>query len=492
MQRSQRDTSNEVRATWPDAIYTESPLVDYRGNPFIEALPPIRSNEEFVRFAQSIPQIGPGELSLPAQYRIHCVKRLSTLRLPTDPMIRLNQELDIALRHGYVARNPAKLEARQALYTGTYGISLNDEADPACELLVGLSGVGKSTILRSILSQYPQAIVHHRITRGLLQETQLVWLKVDCPHDAGLFGLCLRICEEIDRVLGTDFKTEWRSGHDNIENRLSSIIRVLNNLHLGVLVLDELQHLKAAKAGGAEKLLNFLVNLINAIKLPLVLTGTYALEKVLEKQMRNGRRASGAGAITVPRLRMEDAMWRLLLEKMWLCQWVLHPVPLSAEIEGALYDCSMGIWDTVIKVFQAAQIRAITDQSEIVTADTIRAVYKSGFYLLHEAHGYLREGRQDDDPVFEDLYLTLDKQRVKGQDVDGSSHVGDSVGQENRASRKRRGATDRNGEFPLKKECAGAKFEDLRDLDDQGEREQLARYNLLDKDCQSFALGEAA
>ena len=44
---------------------------------------------------------------------------------------------------------------------------------------------------------------------------------------------------------------------------------------LGLLVIDEIQHLNQAKSGGAEKMLNFFLQLMNTLGLPVVLIGTY-------------------------------------------------------------------------------------------------------------------------------------------------------------------------------------------------------------------------
>ncbi|MEI2614896.1 MAG: ATP-binding protein [Methylotenera sp.] len=51
--------------------------------------------------------------------------------------------------------------------------------------LIGCSGSGKSTTLNRILATYPQVIFHEKYNF-----TQIVYLKLDCPHDGSLKNLC--------------------------------------------------------------------------------------------------------------------------------------------------------------------------------------------------------------------------------------------------------------------------------------------------------------
>ncbi|MEK5749981.1 ATP-binding protein, partial [Acinetobacter nosocomialis] len=67
--------------------------------------------------------------------------------------------------------------------------------------LIGCSGSGKSTTLHRILNLYPQVIYHEKYNF-----MQLVYLKIDCPHDGSLKNLCLHFFKAIDVALGTDFE----------------------------------------------------------------------------------------------------------------------------------------------------------------------------------------------------------------------------------------------------------------------------------------------
>jgi energy-coupling factor transporter ATP-binding protein EcfA2 len=388
---------------WPDAIYRKTAIEEYGGNKLIECLPPIMSVEEFIAATTSYPNFSPEERALPSHYRLHLIKRLETLLIPTSEMVAAHNTLDVELRQSYVARDPRKVASRMAMYgLPTIG-KVSHDAVPSCLLVTGLSGSGKSTVLKAILGVYPQVVVHHDITPGIERQHQVVWLKVDCPHDAGLRGLCLAIWEAIDRLLGTNYLREWSSTRPSIEELLKGVSQLINNLNLGVLVLDELQHLGAAKAGGQEKMLNFFVTLINNVGIPLIFAGTYTLEKIVSDQLRNARRATGTGTVIIPRLARNDPMWSAFVRKLWKYQWVMNPVPLTSEIEDVLYHCTQGIRDCIVKLFGSAQKLALEKGSETVSAETLREAFDTSFKPMHEALGLLRGGRDDHDPIFDDL-----------------------------------------------------------------------------------------
>jgi len=263
--------------------------------------------------------------------------------------------------------------------------------------------VGKTSLLEAILGIYPQVIVHHDIMPGISKQCQLVYIKVDCPQDASIRGLCSAVFYSIDNLLGTTYLREWSRSRCTINAFLQCLYQVINNLQLGYLVLDELQHLSAAKAGGEDRMLNLLVNLINGVGIPLVLSGTWALLRIVEKQMRNARRASGVGTVCMRRLQRNDPMWKLLVNNLWTYQWVRNPAPLTKEIEDVLYDCTQGLRNGVVKLCMASQYAAIDDESETVTAATLRETYDREFQPMHEAMSLLRVGTKDDDPIFDSL-----------------------------------------------------------------------------------------
>lgn len=90
--------------------------------------------------------------------------------------------------------------------------------------------------------------------------TQIVWLKLDCPHDGSIKGLCFQFFEAIDRALGTDYFPRYTKSRYTVDVLMVLMTQLVNLYQIGILVIDEIQHLSLAKGGGSEKMLNFFVH----------------------------------------------------------------------------------------------------------------------------------------------------------------------------------------------------------------------------------------
>nr|WP_264317504.1 AAA family ATPase [Acidithiobacillus concretivorus] len=111
------------------------------------------------------------------------------------------------MRQGYVSRNPLNTDYIHRLQDGHERIlARNLEAGrhyvrSTAEgfALIGTSGAGKSTGINRILSYYPQVIEHQEP----FSLQQVVWLKLDCPHQGSPKQLCIHFFQELDMILGT-------------------------------------------------------------------------------------------------------------------------------------------------------------------------------------------------------------------------------------------------------------------------------------------------
>ena len=105
--------------------------------------------------------------------------------------------------------------------------------------------------------------------------SQLVWLKLECPADGSVKGLCLNFFQAVDDILETQYYEIYGGrGRRTVNEMMPYVALVASNVHLGVLVIDEIQCLTKLNVGGYEKILDFFVQLINTIGLPVVLVGT--------------------------------------------------------------------------------------------------------------------------------------------------------------------------------------------------------------------------
>jgi len=381
------------------ATYIEQVVPDYKGNPLIEALPPIWSSAEVVDMLSHNEGHHDGERQFDEHYRFHCVLQLFQYFQPLREHVEIERYLSMCIRQGYLHRSPLSPEYAGALVQGHDLIKARNDytylrafrPTSAGFTIIGLSGVGKTSAVTNILSLYPQVIEHTSYQGIPLVLKQIVWLKLDCPHDGSVKGLCMEFFEAIDRAIGTNYfeTNSRRSGTiDVLMVRMAQAAR----LHcLGVLVIDEIQHLSLAKSGGSEKMLNFFVTLVNTIGIPVVLIGTSRAKPILQGDFRQARRSSGLGSLLWDKMK-NDTAWEIFVSSMWENQWTKQIVPLTDELKNALYHESQGIVDIAVKLYAMAQIRAIARGKEAFNQKDIHDVATECFWSIKPMLEALRSG----------------------------------------------------------------------------------------------------
>lgn len=391
-----------------EASYLEQIIEEYRGNPFIESLPPILSTEEAVEKLAIYAKYNSKERMLDKQYRFHLVQRLFQCFQPLWIHLDLESRISRVIRQGYLARNPFRAEYAQGLQEGHR--NLNGELSrngvfrttAAGFTIIGVSGMGKTTAINRILSLYPQVVVHKDYNGINFSMYQIVWLKLDCPFDSSLRGLALEFFRKVDDLLGTQYHKKFGLGRKTINDMLVIMSQIARNTGLGVLVIDEIQHLSKAKSGGDQKMLNFFVTLVNTIGVPVILVGTPAGLSILQSEFRQARRGSGQGDMIWDRLK-NNQNWDLLINALWGYQWTKKQIPLTDDFKNILYEESQGIIDIAVKLYAMAQIEAIMTGREEITSEIISQVSNKHLQLVKPMIQALKSGNISKIAKFEDI-----------------------------------------------------------------------------------------
>ncbi|NFV80376.1 ATP-binding protein [Magnetospirillum aberrantis] len=337
-------------------------LPEYSGNPFIASLPPILSMAEALKALNAPPAFHERERSFPDELRVHCIQRLNNYFLPLEQHLKLEMALSVLIRQGYVSRNPLDKTYFQRLQDGHDRIVHKDlllgrQRSPSTAssmALVGCSGMGKSRTVERLLNLYPKIIYHEEPYSFY----QIVWLKLDCPLQGSPKQLCISFFQAIDNLLGTDYIREFAGPRRGLDEMIRHMYQVANLHAIGVLVIDEIQHLNQTRGAGPDLLLNFLVTLVNTIGIPVLTVGTHGAMAVLQGNFRQARRASGLGSHVWNNLK-PDRTWDHFVDAMWRYQWTQEFTPLTDDLRQVLYEESQGIIDVVVKLFMLAQLRAI-------------------------------------------------------------------------------------------------------------------------------------
>ena len=367
-----------------EAQYIVGQIERYKNNPFIEALPLILEPQSFINILSGKVEFSQSDKNASASLRSHMlVGLMNNFFQPITRHVHLENKISILLREGYVGRNInddnliKKLqEGYQAIQNGEMAsFSFKERESTASSLaFIGCSGSGKTTTINRILATYPQCIYHPKHNF-----TQIVYLKIDCPHDGSLKSLCMHFFRAIDKVLDTNYEKKYGQKRYSIETLMPLMGQLANHHAIGMLIIDEIQHLSIGKSGGAEKMLNFFVTLVNTVNLPVVMIGTPKARFIFEGDFRSARRGAGLGSIFWEQMKEDSNVvasdgrvikseWNAFTDKLWKYQWLKKAdITLSDEIRSKWYEFSQGILDIVVKLFVLAQFRAI--DSDLVIPD---------------------------------------------------------------------------------------------------------------------------
>jgi hypothetical protein len=382
--------SKSARVT---ARYIETGASRYDGNPLISALPPLYSVSEAAKRLRHHPPYNPSDRNLPPHIRLHLIQTALELFVPLPIHTDLEYRFSSMIRNGYVGRNPLNRQHWSNLDKRVdslqYSAPTKSSSAAPGFTIIGLSGAGKTTGTDRVLGLYPQVIEHTEYHGERCRMTQIVYLKIACPFDGSVKGLCIHFFEEVDRLLGTNECKRYVGSRSSVDQLLPSMARLASVHNLGALVIDEIQHLSQSKSGGRERMLNFFVDLVNRIQLPVVLIGTYAAAGVLGDEFRQIRRGCGQGDMIWDSM-LNDDTWKFFVEKLWHYQYVRHATPLTTELLDTLYDECQGITDFAVKMFMLAQTRAITTGEERITVRCIRSVARDSFRMAQPVLRALR------------------------------------------------------------------------------------------------------
>lgn len=385
------------------AIYTPQKLPHYRGNPMLEALPPSLSDEGMIELFTVRPDFETEQRTWSAADRLQMIGTLKRVLVPLRRHVELGRALDTMLRNGYVGRMPRTPEyARrcQNIYAAQKAgnqrrSTTADFTSQLSALLMGLSGMGKTSVVKQWLTQFPE-VIYHESTNTY----QVLWLHIEMPNDGtSIKGLAHAILHRLDELIpDANYYEDYAGGGRNSADALMrSVAHVMNMHFVGFIVADEIQNLAQAHKG-KQTVMTELVSACNELGTPILFIGTNKAGKVFNLDFRQSRRASGQGITAWNRLLNEaDEFgvneWNDFLSTIWNYQWVARPVELDAQYVELLYHYSAGVIDIAVKMFACAQARAILDGTEQLTPELLANIYNNEFKLIHP----MLEALRDDD-----------------------------------------------------------------------------------------------
>lgn len=408
-----------------EAEYKEQFLEEYNNNPFIKALPTIKGKEEIIKILGNSIKPTNKEIELDDSIRLHLLQRIYKIFQPLPIHLKVWNMIDTLIRQGYVGRNPFSTEYKR--HINKLGnnfinkeLSMNVKSNfittSSCGTIIGFSGMGKTTIVNKVLEDIPQVIAHNTYKNEDFNNLQVSWIKIEAPHNSSLKALTLQFFMKIDNLLGTENMKRYAIKNLSVDAMLPLMGQVSNNIGLGLLVIDELQHLDK----NTSQIMNYFVALMNTFGVPILLIGTPACYDMLQSEMRIARRATGSGEIIWNNMK-NDNEFKLFMKGIWNCQYLKSPVKLDEDMINLFYEKSQGISDLAVKLFISAQRVAIERSIETITKSLVEKVWAKEFKLLKPMIRSIESNNKAKMFKYQDIRILENDNIVKKKAVEGNS-----------------------------------------------------------------------
>lgn len=390
-------------------------------NPLTQQLPEPMDRLELARHLhKALLMDGPlNSLSIPA--RVQRIRTLPSWHVPSPLEMRIAATVQHMIHTGYRNRDPRLAHTWQTLY----------EPEPAlvaeAALITGISGMGKSTMIKGILDTFPRVIDHEAFPKLVTGLRQVVWLKANAPPNGKLSGLALNLLDALAQVLGPKVFKGLEGAQINGVLLARRAIQLAKSHFLGVLVVDEVQNLfrlstaaersrSSARSNSPSPLrlvedetLKFLLEVSNDSGIPLVLMGTPDSLRGLRTRVANSTRLAIGGHFELvrPESSADPFFSEVLLPQLVRYQWLDRPLEMSGELRDCVYRLTAGIPKIVVSLWMHAQIFALDrDRKELRLAD-LEPAFMDHMALLRPAIDALQSGDPMQLALYEDLMASV-------------------------------------------------------------------------------------
>lgn len=366
---------------WHMINYITSKNELYKGNPLIEALPPVLEDIDVIERLCYYPIYSQSDRRMDVEDKVMRIKQLYYFYQAFDIHIKLYKDIDFMIREAYVPRNPMKhKDFNEQIYNNYERIQGKENVKRVKrnmgigKCLVGTAGIGKTSAINKVLELFPQVLIHDEYQGELFRYTQITFVSILAPFDGSLKALLLNVLAAIDDVVGTSYCDRAIRSKVTINSLIAQVEQIFNVYHVGLLVIDEFQFLN--KKG--DQVLNFLTSILNTWGISLYLIGTPPTLNIIQQDLRVARRFQ---LLKYEHMNKDSKEWNYLLNDLWQYQYTVQITELTQELSDCFYQYSQGVTDMLIKLFIEVQIKAV-EQNKKITVSLIRAVAKENMSMV--------------------------------------------------------------------------------------------------------------
>lgn len=378
---SQYEAYDLTSQTVVPARYVKAKIKEDEGNMYIEALPYPRENKDIYKaYSRSFASYDYDSIKKMTKLeKMLQVSMLKEIRFPLPFHSELEFSFYNALLISYRHRKRCPVYDKNINYMAEnrdnemtsvlYGDS--SDATNAGFSLIGYSGCGKSSAICTLVSHYPQVIIHEDGDGGYFP--QITYLVVNCIANSNFSALYEGIGDAIDKAFGNAqpvyaLEIKKTMGLGNKAEKVRSFIELFG---VGIIIFDEIQLIDFQHT--KENSFDSLLTLANRTKVAIAVVGTEDARDKMFHELRTARRVGTM--INGNRYCESREFFEYLVSQIFEYQWFKEPIEVTDKIIDALYDVTKGIIDQLVSIYSCMNIEAITTRKKIeINADFIHHV----------------------------------------------------------------------------------------------------------------------
>ncbi|PKH92140.1 hypothetical protein CXF76_08150 [Pseudoalteromonas sp. 78C3] len=267
------------------ANYQTQSLEKYQGNPLIETLPSALTESEFTELMYVLKYFPEDFNALSQMDANDCIDDLKLVYIPTVEAYQIYESLYTQIRKCYVKRNPLSADNRRLVNTvstrlkskGKFNVLQPSEyvATAPSILVSGKAGIGKTVLIRRILSTFPQIIKHTKYRSQVFEIQQVGWMSFDMQSSRSRKALAHNFFNELERVLGREIKGDFVKARDSIDQLFHAMQTAAVVYNIGLIHIDEAQFVLNPSANFKDApTLPEIEALFNKIGVPVIISTT--------------------------------------------------------------------------------------------------------------------------------------------------------------------------------------------------------------------------
>ena len=342
---------------------------------FIKKLPPMMAGKKLEDALMILPDYDPEIAFETEAVRLMALSDMYKIFVPTQMAKEIYTRMYLSLLRSLEKKeskiavkqyNENHKAVREQSYSGIIGGSDSFT-------IIGASGIGKSSaVTRAIQLLTAEEVIEIKKPFSKIIPCVLV----QTPFDSSIKGLLYEILRVVDEKMGSKYYVNALRARSTTDMLIGAVSQVALN-HIGLLVVDEIQHVVNHKNG--KTLGNCLTQLINNSGISIAMVGTPESAVFFSQAMQLARRALGLHYEAMA----YGQEFHNLCEILYNYQYVRNRTQLDAATVQWLYEHSSGNISTVVTLIHDAQEIAILDGTEVLNLDTLRAAYQSRVAMLH-------------------------------------------------------------------------------------------------------------